>query len=1831
MKLRSRFRPLLSAAVMVAMLASLAALAPSASAAPPTLSFAGSNATAGNRTNHTVPMPAGIQAGDTLVAFLTLNSTTATVTDPAGWTVLESQDGNGVRGRAYSKQATATDAGTTLSIATNAFVKSELSVAAYRSSAGTSSVTDSAISVVDTSGTSLTTPSVAVSDVNSWVVSGWTQKSSTAGITFTLPVGTTSRSTASGSGSGAIGGVMADSNGPIAVGTSAGRTATVNSAVSRSVTYSVAVSPGIDQGEPVNQPPTAAFTVNCVSLACNVDASTSTDPDGDTLTYTWSWGDGTQDGTGQTAQHGYATAGTRTVTLTVSDGELVDSTTRTAVATAPPSGNTGALSVVGTTSSAGNRSNHTTPLPSGLQAGDTLVMFLTTNNTTTTINNPSGWTLLETRDGNGMRGRAWTRTAVPGDAGNVVVTTSGAAKSAMTISAYRSSVRDSRVTASASAAVNTSATSVTAPSVAVADANSWLVSAFAEKSSTTSTWTLPGTVASRSTAASTGSGKVSAIVGDSNAPVAQGTAPSRSATVAPAVSRNISFSVAVSPGVGGGNRPPTADFTLNCVTLTCDVDASLAFDPDGDDLTYQWNWGDGSPTSTGLAATHKYTTAGTRTVTLTVNDGTTTATATRQGTTTPSNPGPGHTRIVPETPRTNTPLISTGEIWDIEVIGNRAFYVGSFSSVRNNAPGNTTNYTQSQIVAFNLDTGLVDANFRPTITGSLLSVEASPDGSKLFVSGAFSAINGVAKQNVASLNLTTGAPLSTFNMTTDGRVGEIAVSNSTVYMGGAFTRVNGQPRRALGAVDITTGALVTNFVNDLSGGVGTGGALGVQRMVLSHDMRTLVVVHTGRQVNGQDRYGVALINASTNQLLPWSTRLWQDNLQFVGGIQRAYAADISPDDSYFVVGSGSGGDRPPINDTIVRFPLNGGANVEPTWISRLFDSVYSLAVTEQGVYAGGHFAWNESPTARDPWPGLDEVGYGTGQGLSGYGLGDEVVRREHLGLLEAETGKAREWYVVSNSVEGEKAMLATPRGLLIGGDGTTKGGFNIGRIAFFDFNSIPAANGTDTTIVDPIAGRVKRPDEQFTITGTATAPTAVNRVEVSIREVGSGRYLADNLTTWQTASNTIVTTLASPGTASTNWSLPVTITGNRSMELRAIAYSNTGAADPSPAVKKFETFDLSDQPPNTNVTGPSGSVVASTTFTITGSATDDVGVRSMSVTIQDKSNDRYLQDDGSAGTTYNSFGFDPDVVGATSTTWSFPVTVPYEGEWIVRARATDTEGQSDLDTADRTWLVDSNALPPTVTVGAPAVMLPPVAAQTVQVVPGQPITFSGTANDDEGLGRVEIQLRNTTTGERLAADGTWDKTSPVGWFRVSPTNISGRDYAWTYTTPFNLSPGSYSFTVQAVDDLELETNSSLRGRLTLAANIVGDNPPDTSITPTGTQTGVTDLQLNLGGSATDDLGVQSVQVTVRDNDTSRYLQANGTLAAGFYAFPAALGTPGATTTTWTLPVTLPTEGDYSVTAIAYDTAGQQDVATSGATSRYPIYPGDLPPIVRPDLRSPASDTVFNDGKIVFSGRVEDDRQIAAAQIAVIDSLGRYMSSSGTFTSTNPSWRSAFLNSPGSLGSNYSYTTPVIPAGVYRVLVRGVDNHDFATNPPAEATNIVVNTPPNNPPVAAFTYSCTSNVCTFDARTSTDENTPTLTYSWNFGQGTGSGPVPTRTYTAPGTFTVTLTARDEFGATGTATAVLTIVEPVGNVAPVPVFNTPSCVGLQCNFSAIGTVDPNLGDTVSYRWNWGDGTADSTSTSPSKTFAAAGTYVVTLTTTDGWGKFAVITRNVTVTGP
>jgi PKD repeat protein len=218
---------------------------------------------------------------------------------------------------------------------------------------------------------------------------------------------------------------------------------------------------------------------------------------------------------------------------------------------------------------------------------------------------------------------------------------------------------------------------------------------------------------------------------------------------------------------------------------------------------------------------------------------------------------------------------------------------------------------------------------------------------------------------------------------------------------------------------------------------------------------------------------------------------------------------------------------------------------------------------------------------------------------------------------------------------------------------------------------------------------------------------------------------------------------------------------------------------------------------------------------------------------------------------------------------------------------------------------------------------------------------------------------------------------------------------------------------------------------------------------------------------------------------------------------------------------------------------------------------------------------------------------------------------------------------------------VIPAGTYSVHVRAVDVRDQLSDDdpatpgdqPRIASGVEVSQPPNDAPVASFTYSCEQNVCTFDGRGSTDENPSSLTYSWSYGgQGSASGPLPTKTFTAPGTFPVTLTVTDEWKATNTSVAQdVTIVEPSGNSAPVPTF-IQSCQGLTCSVNSQGTADPNSGDTISYSWNWGDGSAASTGSSPSAhVYAEAGTYTITLTTTDGWGKAASTTRQVTMSEP
>jgi len=172
-------------------------------------------------------------------------------------------------------------------------------------------------------------------------------------------------------------------------------------------------------------------------------------------------------------------------------------------------------------------------------------------------------------------------------------------------------------------------------------------------------------------------------------------------------------------------------------------------------------------------------------------------------------------------------------------------------------------------------------------------------------------------------------------------------------------------------------------------------------------------------------------------------------------------------------------------------------------------------------------------------------------------------------------------------------------------------------------------------------------------------------------------------------------------------------------------------------------------------------------------------------------------------------------------------------------------------------------------------------------------------------------------------------------------------------------------------------------------------------------------------------------------------------------------------------------------------------------------------------------------------------------------------------------------------------------------------------------------PVNQPPTASFTYSCNDLECTFDGSSSDDSDGNIVSYDWTFGDGgTATGATANHTYTAGGTYTVTLTVTDDDSATDSDTQEFTVSDSTQNTPPTASF-TYSCNDLECTFDGSDSGDSD-GSIVSYDWTFGDG-ATGGGVTTSHTYAASGTYTVTLTVTDDGGATDSDPQPVTVTAP
>jgi PKD repeat protein len=224
------------------------------------------------------------------------------------------------------------------------------------------------------------------------------------------------------------------------------------------------------------------------------------------------------------------------------------------------------------------------------------------------------------------------------------------------------------------------------------------------------------------------------------------------------------------------------------------------------------------------------------------------------------------------------------------------------------------------------------------------------------------------------------------------------------------------------------------------------------------------------------------------------------------------------------------------------------------------------------------------------------------------------------------------------------------------------------------------------------------------------------------------------------------------------------------------------------------------------------------------------------------------------------------------------------------------------------------------------------------------------------------------------------------------------------------------------------------------------------------------------------------------------------------------------------------------------------------------------------------------------------------------------------------WLWRFGDGTTSTGQNPSHQ--YAEAGTYGVTLTVTDNDggiDIAT----EQVTANAPAPSNDPPQADFAVSCEHLTCTFTDR-STDADGAVAEWAWEFGDGsTSTQRNPTHAYDAAGEYSVTLRATDDDGAsdTRTRTATPTAPTPTPNRAPEAEFEV-SCRNLTCSFTDRSTdADGTIASRV---WDFGDG-ATSTRRNPTRTYAAAGQYTVSLRVTDDDGASDTTSHPATATAP
>ena len=96
-----------------------------------------------------------------------------------------------------------------------------------------------------------------------------------------------------------------------------------------------------------------------------------------------------------------------------------------------------------------------------------------------------------------------------------------------------------------------------------------------------------------------------------------------------------------------------------------------------------------------------------------------------------------------------------------------------------------------------LPTGKADPAFAPTTNGEVRAIAASEDGTRIFIGGTFTEVNGMPRQNLAAVDAVTGALITDWQADTTGTiptVKSLAVDGNRLYVAGKYATIDGVGR-----------------------------------------------------------------------------------------------------------------------------------------------------------------------------------------------------------------------------------------------------------------------------------------------------------------------------------------------------------------------------------------------------------------------------------------------------------------------------------------------------------------------------------------------------------------------------------------------------------------------------------------------------------------------------------------------------------------------------------------------------------------------------------------------------------------------------------------------------------------------------------------------------------------------------------------------------------------------------------------------------------------------------------------------------------------------------